>query len=303
MSKHPEIVKASRTLYEFTFKMIIFSIIVVLAIFYHIHEYMVFTNWLFMKNESPRENGRRGIVSPKEYDIRHYDDLMLKTTDGKDYIHTWVIKHERSLSKKTLIIFHGRGGNIGLRLPFIIDAHHTFDVNIVIIDYKGFGQSTGYPSEHNVKISVDTVCNYVYNHPNTFDLSNVYAYGISLGSTPALYATSKYEWIKRTLLENPILDIPSSVSTNLRWASFITGWYNKFDNKKIIEHVRQPITFFTSKYDKVIPFQSSFTLMSMSKNPDSQLFFFENDDAGHSNLWISSAREDYLRLFKAFLYD
>ena len=79
--------------------------------------------------------------------------ITFKASDGVQ-LHGWLIHHGLAHSKNvpTLIYFHGNAGNIGLRMPNYKELHARCGVNIFAIDYRGYGDSTGRPTERGLKL-------------------------------------------------------------------------------------------------------------------------------------------------------
>jgi fermentation-respiration switch protein FrsA (DUF1100 family) len=73
-----------------------------------------------------------------------YEELAIKTTDGERLQGWWVPAPDPALGQ--IVLFHGNAGNIGNRVEHVsLLVHAGFDV--AIFDYRGYGQSTGSPSE------------------------------------------------------------------------------------------------------------------------------------------------------------
>jgi uncharacterized protein len=73
-----------------------------------------------------------------------HEDLAIETDDG-ERLHGWWIRSGAS-DAAAVALFHGNGGNVSDRIPHI--AYLTaagFDV--LAFDYRGYGRSTGRPSE------------------------------------------------------------------------------------------------------------------------------------------------------------
>jgi len=91
---------------------------------------------------SPKENPRM-YQSPDAWGLP-YEDLMIETEDGTK-VNAWLIYQPLSACKDqvpyTLVYFHGNAGNIGHRLENIRDMHDKLKVNILILDYRGYGDS------------------------------------------------------------------------------------------------------------------------------------------------------------------
>ena len=72
-----------------------------------------------------------------------FEDVFIRTQDNVT-INAWLIKS--STERGTLIFCHGNAGNIGDRLEKIL-LFHQMGLNVLIIDYRGYGKSEGRPNE------------------------------------------------------------------------------------------------------------------------------------------------------------
>ena len=81
-------------------------------------------------------------VSPKDMGSS-YEDIYINTKDGIR-INAWFIPADGS--EYTILYLHGNGGNISNRLDKIAILNE-LGCNAFIIDYRGFGRSSGCPSE------------------------------------------------------------------------------------------------------------------------------------------------------------
>eukprot|EP00928_Gymnodinium_smaydae_P073607 TRINITY_DN5678_c3_g1_i1.p1 TRINITY_DN5678_c3_g1~~TRINITY_DN5678_c3_g1_i1.p1 ORF type:complete len:396 (-),score=75.93 TRINITY_DN5678_c3_g1_i1:106-1293(-) len=92
-----------------------------------------------------------GFTSPALWKLP-YMDAWIETEDGTK-IHGWFVYHPTETCEGaipyTFAYFHGNAGNIGHRLENVRDMYTQLKINILIIDYRGYGDSedgTG-PSE------------------------------------------------------------------------------------------------------------------------------------------------------------
>lgn len=59
-------------------------------------------------------------------------------------IHCWLLLQKsdrRGLG--TLIYFHGNAGNMGFRLKNAAEMYARVGINVLMVDYRGYGSSTG----------------------------------------------------------------------------------------------------------------------------------------------------------------
>jgi len=73
-----------------------------------------------------------------------YENLMVPTSDGTK-VNAWLVYQPMSNCQQdvpfTFVYFHGNAGNIGHRLENIRDMHAKLKINILIVDYRGYGES------------------------------------------------------------------------------------------------------------------------------------------------------------------
>lgn len=71
-----------------------------------------------------------------------FDEAMVPSTDGVS-IHTWFIPHRTRKRVPTVVFLHGNAGHMGFRLPNMARLLEEVDCNVVMMDYRGYGDSTG----------------------------------------------------------------------------------------------------------------------------------------------------------------
>lgn len=82
-----------------------------------------------------------------------YEDVWITAADGTK-VHAWLVYQKLEGASEehvpyTFLYLHGNAGNIGHRLENVRDMHRHLGVNVLILDYRGYGDSedgTG-PSE------------------------------------------------------------------------------------------------------------------------------------------------------------
>lgn len=132
----------------------------------------------------------RSIYNPK-MEIRNtpddfgipYEDLTL-VTDDDGRISAWWIPTEQA--RGSVIVFHGNSGNVGTTL-WALHLRQS-GLNLLLIDYRGFGKSQGFPSEK--KLYADARAGYEWLRTHIYRNAPhppIAAYGRSLGCAVALH--------------------------------------------------------------------------------------------------------------------
>ncbi|MEA1053885.1 alpha/beta hydrolase, partial [Lamprobacter modestohalophilus] len=76
-----------------------------------------------------------------------YEELELTTEDGIK-LHGWLVRppRARTTAPRTLLFFHGNAGNLSHRGDSI-RIFTDLGLEVLIIDYRGYGRSQGSPTE------------------------------------------------------------------------------------------------------------------------------------------------------------
>jgi uncharacterized protein len=74
-----------------------------------------------------------------------YEDLMITTAD-RERLHGWWVPARTPAPLGHVLFFHGNAGNLSRRVPDA-DLLATEGFDLLLFDYRGYGQSTGRPTE------------------------------------------------------------------------------------------------------------------------------------------------------------
>lgn len=174
---------------------------------------------LFTTNTSPSEliyprnvpvDARTNVPSPRQFGITDFEDLQIPTPDGES-LHALFLRQRPSRFSRnvTVLMFHGNAGNIGHRVPIAKAVQDTLQCNVFLLEYRGYGMSTGTPDEAGLKIDAQTGLDYLRQRPETRDTKLV-VYGQSLGGAVAINLVAQNEEqgdIAGLILENTFLSI------------------------------------------------------------------------------------------------
>jgi uncharacterized protein len=112
--------------------------------------------------------------------------LTIETTDG-ERLRAWHLPRADAVAQ--IVYFHGNGGNLSVWADVLVGVwRHGYDV--IAVDYRGFGVSTGTPSEQGLYRDADATITFVDAQLRRQELPLVY-WGRSLGAAVAAYAASR----------------------------------------------------------------------------------------------------------------
>jgi fermentation-respiration switch protein FrsA (DUF1100 family) len=127
---------------------------------------------------------RRLDGTPAEVGVP-FRDLTIPTSDGET-LNAWLLPHDRPRAQ--VLYFHGNGGNLWIWSPILLEIHAR-GMTVLALDYRGYGKSTGRPSEHGLYRDTEALVGYFQRELRAPGPPVVY-WGRSLGATMAAYATT-----------------------------------------------------------------------------------------------------------------
>lgn len=135
---------------------------------------------------------------------------MIPTPDDETLSAFYIRGPNRSSkSNLTVLMFHGNAGNIGHRVPIARMLVQNMGCNVLMMEYRGYGLSTGSPDETGLMIDAQTGYDYLRQRAETRD-HDIVIYGQSLGGSVAIRLAAKNQKDTRLvglILENTFLSM------------------------------------------------------------------------------------------------
>jgi len=218
-----------------------------------------------------------------------YEDVYIDTDDGIK-LHTWFIP--ATDSKYTLLFCHGNGGNISHRIEKL-DILNKLGLDIFIFDYRGYGKSSGRPSEKGFYKDVEAMYNYLVSK-RRIEPKDIILYGESLGGAVAIELATKRK--PKALITEASFSSTKDVAKELYplFPTFII--WSKFDSLSKIKNITIPKLIIHSQNDDIIPFSHSLKLLEASPEPKRHLVL----TGSHNDFFIDS-RDLYASGIRDFL--
>ncbi|KAK9383819.1 Alpha/Beta hydrolase protein [Kockiozyma suomiensis] len=199
---------------------------------------------------------RTEVQTPKSYDLP-YEDVTIDTKDGEK-IKAFVMKQtdsELRVGGQTVIICCANAGNMGHRLPIASAFYKILQYNVVLFSYRGYGLSTGKPSEAGIKIDAEAIFKYVQADLD-LNRAGIILYGQSLGGAVAIYLTEKYQdEISGLIVENTFRSIPSLIPSILPVAQYFSFLCHQiWPSEQLIKKITKvPVLFLSGSNDEIVP--------------------------------------------------
>lgn len=197
---------------------------------------------------------------------------------------------------KTMLFFHGNSFNIS-KYKYIINVCKEQKLNLVLVDYRGYGKSGGMPSLKGICTDGCTAYNFLKQH---CDPQNIIIWGESMGGAPAVYTASKYPCGSLVLLGtfsglDDLILYQKTSSWSTRGVGMIVPWImNTLPNKEWIRKVKSNILIVHSKNDDLVPYRCAEINYENAKNAKKKKII--TIDGGHKTPDMSL--EDLKKIFK-----
>jgi fermentation-respiration switch protein FrsA (DUF1100 family) len=185
-------------------------------------------------------------VTPRDFGER-FDALTIPTADG-ERLHAWRLPAESP--RAHVVYFHGNGGNLSVWAPILVRLQHR-GYSVLAVDYRGYGLSTGRPSERGLYRDVDAVIEYAWRDRDR-RVPIVY-WGRSLGTAMAAHAAS-VKPPDRVILEAGFPDARTLVRSSPLLALLTRFSSYRFPTADLMRGVHAPVLVMHGDRDGVIPF-------------------------------------------------
>jgi len=243
-------------------------------------------------------------ANPSQHNLK-YEDVWLITKDNLK-LHAWWIPYSNQPQfSPTLLFFHANAGNMGYRLPNILQLHNKIHMNIFIISYRGYGESEGEPNEEGIKLDAQAAWEYLINKSD-IDKKKIFIFGRSLGGAVAIYLTEQvHNQISGLIVENTFCSISDMVGKVFPWLNFeIVKNYMltmHWKSMNLINSITCPILFLAGDQDEIVPHEQMLKLYGLATNAKSKKLVVISGGT-HNDLFLRGGSK-YWDAIKNFVQD
>ncbi len=231
-----------------------------------------------------------GFANPEAFGI-HPEEVWLTASDGVK-LNAYFLAAPNS--SKVLLWLHGNAENIGMGLEHLKELGR-LGVNVMELDYRGYGKSEGSPNEDGVYRDADGAYAYLVD-TRKFAGKEIFIYGHSLGGAVAVDLASRRQ-CGGLIVESSFTSIPD-MARHIYLAPFARYLpASRFDSVTKIARVNAPILVIHGTRDPVIPFDMGRRLFEAAREPKS---FMPVEGAEHDDPSVVGG-EAYFKKISAFI--
>nr|OQO20002.1 hypothetical protein B0A51_12264 [Rachicladosporium sp. CCFEE 5018] len=201
---------------------------------------------------------RTEVPRPSQYEMPNSEELLLPTPDGET-LSAFLMRPENKsqAAPVTILMFHGNAGNIGHRLPISRILVNGLNCTVLMLEYRGYGLSTGTPNEKGLVIDAQTGLDYVRSRED-LRRNRIVVYGQSIGGAVAIDLVTKNQSagdIKGLILENTFLSIAKMIPAALPAAKWLTPFCHEYWRSELLmpKITEMPVLFLSGLQDEIVP--------------------------------------------------
>jgi fermentation-respiration switch protein FrsA (DUF1100 family) len=227
--------------------------------------------------------------TPEGYGL-DYKDIYFETNDGKR-LHGWFfpVKH----GGPTLLFCHGNAGNISHRLDNIRYLLGE-GLQVFIFDYRGYGKSSGRPSEQGLYqdglAAFDHLVRNMHVPPE-----DIIPFGRSLGAAVAIEVAMRRR-VTALIVESAFTSTRDMAKRMLLFLPLVPFLPANYDNLEKIRRLPIPKLIIHGELDEIVPFSMGKRLFDSAPPPK---YFLPLTVAGHNDTYVVGGKGyfDKLALF------
>lgn len=204
--------------------------------------------------------GREIYATPREHGL-DYEPLTLATPDG-ERLDAWFIPAPQA--RGTVLFLHGNAGNLSHRMDSIA-MFHRLGFGVLIFDYRGYGRSTGKPSEAGLYQDAQAAWDHL-TRQRGIPPGRIVLFGESLGGAMAAWLAAHGK-AGALVLSSVLISAPALATDLYPWLP--TRWLvrMRYDTRAALAEVNCPVLVAHSPDDEIIPFHHGKMLFGAAAEP------------------------------------
>ncbi len=184
----------------------------------------------------------------------------------------------------TVIFFYGNGENMQRAEP-LYDFFRCHNVNVVGVDYLGYGVSDGKPSEAGCYAAAEVAWDFALKQPQV-DPNRIVIIGWSLGSGVATELALRKQPAGLVLF-SAFTSMADAAKSRYGFLPIDLLLRHRFDNASKLSQMRMPLMLIHGQEDNLVPFRMQAELAKI--RPDAQVVVLPG--TGHNDVFYTQQRQ------------
>jgi fermentation-respiration switch protein FrsA (DUF1100 family) len=219
-----------------------------------------------------------------------YEELVLHTADA-EALHAWWTPVPAA--RGAVLILHGNAGNISHRIEYLT-MFNRLGYATLIVDYRGYGKSSGAPSEEGTYRDAEAAWRYLL-ETRKLKARDIVIFGESLGGGVATWLAAQYP-PRALILASTFTSVPDLGAQVYPWLPVRLLARIEYNNLAHIGKIVAPVLIAHSRNDDIIPFAHGEALFTAAHEPKHFLAL----SGGHNDGFLFT-RNEWVAAVGAFL--
>ncbi|MEJ2514835.1 MAG: alpha/beta hydrolase [Gammaproteobacteria bacterium] len=255
--------------------------------------YTLLVGYFYLRQESllflPNLPTRSHWATPEAAGLE-YESVSVATADGET-LDGWFVPGRPD--GMAMLFFHGNAGNISHRLDSL-RMFHQLGLSVLIVDYRGYGRSTGRPSEEGTYQDALAAWHWL-TEDRGMDPRRVVLFGRSLGGAVAAWLATRVQ-PAGLVVEGTFRSVPALGADLYPWLPVRSLSRLDYDTEAYLRDARCPVLVIHGAGDEIVPLSHARALRAAAPG-DTELLELEG---GHNDAFLAD-RERYLDGLSDFL--
>lgn len=232
---------------------------------------------------------REIIITPDKVRL-DYESVALEASDGTS-LAAWFVPAANS--KNVVLFLHSNMGNMSHYLE-TMQTFQAYGLNVMVFDYRGFGQSGGRPSEDGTYLDAEAAWDYLVN-AKKFSPGEIVICGRSLGGSIASRLARDHT-PAALIIESAFTSFPDLAADYYPYLPVrIISKFN-YPTLENIRHVNCPVLVVHSRQDEIVPFEHGQKIFEAANKPKQFL-----EITGNHNDGFLASGDRYNKVLKNFI--
>ncbi|HXZ95563.1 MAG TPA: alpha/beta fold hydrolase [Burkholderiales bacterium] len=217
------------------------------------------------------EIGREVVATPRDAGL-DYQQVTISSSGEK--LDAWFVPAPQA--RGVVLFLHGNGGSISLRLDYL-RMFGEMGLSVFIFDYRGFGKSSGKPTEAGTYQDAEAAWKYLVQTRHVPPTSIV-LYGESLGGAVAAWLAA-HVTPGALIIASTFTSVPDLAAKYYYMFPVRLLVRYQYNTEKYLQSVSCPVLVVHSPEDEVVPFEHGQLLYAVAHEPKQLLQIH----GGHNN--------------------
>jgi len=207
-----------------------------------------------------------------------YEEVSLSSRDGTA-LHGWYLPHPDPVA--TLLFCHGNGEHLGYLAEELDFLRQRLRVNVMAIDYRGYGKSGGTPFEQGVLADGEAAQRWLAERTNQSP-EDIVLYGRSLGGAVCVHLAAT-EGARGLMVDRTFGSMVDVAALHMRWLPVRWLLRNRYPSQSRIQRYKGPLLQIHGEADEIVPIEIARKLFDAS--PSQQKTWIAVPALGHNSPW------------------